>query len=191
MNDDEAYVDFSCHSPSVLVNEQFSTIQLCSLKNSVSEKSNLFSCNTCFPVMQEATRGGGSSSKANKLFDLNVQSRELLEHALLSLVLRRKMQKREANNFCLRSISLESCLKVLEVSQDCSSRNSLNDPNYPRQLRLADLNYPIFIFVSKEVVESDANVRRNTSQDVRLFVLIFSGPIADSFSYRMAKFIFE
>ena len=58
---------------------------------------------------------GGHGQKSKKLFDLNVRSRELSEHALLSLVLHRKIEKRERNNFCLTSNSLESCLKVVEV----------------------------------------------------------------------------
>ena len=56
---------------------------------------------------------------------------------------------------------------------------------------LADPNYPCLLFDARKVVEGDSNVSGSPSQDVCLFVLIFSGPTEDSLSCKMVKFFLE
>ena len=56
---------------------------------------------------------------------------------------------------------------------------------------LGDPNYPIFIFVSKEVIGGGASVSRNTPQEVRPFVLIFSGLIMGQFQLSNGQKLFR
>jgi hypothetical protein len=50
-----------------------------------------------------------------------------------------------------------------------------------------DPNYPWLLFVARKVIEGDANVSGSPSQEVCLFVLIFSGPTEDTLSCKMVK----
>jgi hypothetical protein len=93
----------------------------------------------------------GRGQKTKLLIILNLQDRESSEHVLLDLALVREIEKRKTNNFCLSTNAVGCCRKLLEVCQGCSSRNSWVDPNYPRQLRLGDPNYPSDFF---EKIES-------------------------------------